>query len=178
MEAIWSHLLLRICVFTPSFLPSKKSRKQEGTPPLMLRSHPPLSPMEIKTLPHSPAQPPQAHGFSPANHKRWVHKGPEGLEFLSSFKGIHGNNTGKNNDRPTPSPLLRAHSHPFLPAHLPHSLTASQRWVWGWKAEWLFSTETAPTSTLSALTLPCSAEKKTEEVFPYHDPSAVVWASF
>lgn len=143
-----------LCLFTPSFLPSKKSGEQERTPPLMFWSHLPLSPMEIKTLPHYPPQPPPAQGFSPVNHKRIVAQ--QGFRVLIRFQRYPQQQEHRAAHHLCP---LHTAVFSFLPSSHTHSLPADCEFV-GERQEDSFSTEIAPTFTLSTLTLSPSAYKK------------------
>lgn len=140
MEALWGNLFLYICVFTPSFLPSKELGDQARTPPLMLWSHPPLSLVGIKFLTHQSQKISQIlfSSGSPRNPQQY------GEEQLAG---------------PAPGPLPQP-SPSFLPVSQ-HSPTKSQLGVWGWGAGWLLTMEIARIClfALAFLSLPLRIKK-------------------
>lgn len=155
----------------------------------MFWSCPPLSPMGIKTWPHSPSHLPQLKGSSKVSHlpvtKDTFTKDLKGLfRVFIRFSKVSTATTAQEEQLtgPTHHPFRTAHSHPLLLALLSHcSPTTSQSWVWGWKSGWLLTTEIALTSTLFALTFLLLA-KNMQRLSPVSnisrlDPSAVLWVS-
>lgn len=139
--------------------------------------------MESKTSPHSPPQPPSAQGFSPVNHKRWLHKGPQGFRVFISFQR-YPQQPQERDEQPTKLPHHVSLPRPallfFLSSSHPHSLPANRGFGGGRQSD-SFSTETAPASTLSALTFP-PLPKEVKRLSPILnitglDPSASLWAS-
>lgn len=139
--------------------------------------------MEIKTSPHSPPQPPPAQGFSPVNHKRWLHKGPQGFRVFISFQRYLQQPQGRDEQLTRLRhhlSLLRPAILFFLSSSHPHSLPANCEFG-GERQSDSFSTETASTFTLSALTF-LPLPKKVKRLSPILnitglDPSASLWAS-
>ena len=132
MEAIWGNLLLYMCIFTPSCLPSKESGKQGRTPPHMLCSHSLLSPGRTKTLSHWPPQPPPAQGLPTSQSEKWVLNGPWGVRIFISFskasmrKQQQQHREGRLRGQPHPLFLTATSSPRPSPLCSQHSSTSSQ----------------------------------------------------
>lgn len=139
MEAIWGNLLLYLCVFTPSCLPSKESGKQDCFGPihpclhwgsrLYLTPHPRPPPPAPPTAPPTPHPP--LKGFSQVSQKGGFAKDLEGLEFLSGSRRCPGEKQQQHREEQlTGQPrhlCLTAPGHPFLlpSAHNTHPPPAS-----------------------------------------------------
>lgn len=145
MEATWGNLLLYMCIFTPSCLPSKESGKQGRTPPHMLCSHSLLSPGRTKTLSHWPPQPPPAKGFSQVSQKSGFSMDLEELEFLSASQRPpwENNNNSTGSDSWEGSPIPSSSQLPHHPGLLPSAHNIRPTAASLWAEEWLFTTEAA-----------------------------------